>query len=45
MTTDINSSTSNQPTTAIALDANKSLALAQVAAAAQLQELLLQMLQ
>jgi len=34
VTTDVNSSTSNQPTTAIALDANKSLALAQVAAAA-----------
>ena len=34
VTTDVNSSTSNQPTTAIALDPNKSLALAQVAAAA-----------
>ena len=34
VSTDVNSSTSNQPTTAIALDANKSLALAQVAAAA-----------
>lgn len=36
VTTDVNSSTSNNPTTSINLDANKTLALAQVAAAASI---------